>query len=85
MVCDALFAQRNDELRPCEPLSERAMATDGRSGGAEWYASVRADHRFSIRHDSKGLAAGKQRAGPGVLGARLLMPQISFPFRCFCV
>ena len=28
-VCDALFAQRNDQLRSREPLSGRAMATDG--------------------------------------------------------
>src|SRR5208282_4031819 len=54
-VCDALFAQRNDKLRPREPLSGRAMATDGCSGGAERDASVRADHRLSVRHDSEGL------------------------------
>ena len=58
-VCDALFAQRNDKLRPREPLSGRAMATDGCSGGAKRDASVRADHRLSVRHDSEGLAAGK--------------------------
>ena len=46
-------------LRPREHLSGRAMATDGCSGGAERDASVRADHRLSVRHDSEGLAAGK--------------------------
>jgi hypothetical protein len=57
-VCDALFAQRNDKLRPREPLSGKAMATYGCSGGSERDASVRAD-RFSVCHDSEGLAAGK--------------------------
>jgi hypothetical protein len=28
-VCDALFSQRDDKLRPCKPFSGRAMATDG--------------------------------------------------------
>jgi hypothetical protein len=54
------------------------MATDGRSGGAEWYASVRADHRLSVRHDSEGLAAGKQRAAPGVLKSMIAYPGFRF-------
>ena len=43
------------------------MATDGCAGGIEWDASVRADHRLSVRHDSEGLAAGQQRTAPGGL------------------
>src|SRR5271157_2570041 len=58
-VCDALFAQRNDKLRPREPLFGRTMATDGCFRGAERDASIRADHRLSVRHDSEDLAAGK--------------------------
>jgi len=56
-------------LRPREHLSGRAMATNGCSGGAERDASVRADHRLSVRHDSEGLATGKQRAASGDLEA----------------
>jgi hypothetical protein len=67
-VFDSLFAQRIDKLRPREPLSGRTMATDGCTGGIEWDASVRADHRLSVRHDSEGLAAGQQRMAPGGLG-----------------
>jgi hypothetical protein len=44
------------------------MATDGCSIGAERDAPVRTDYRLSVRHDSEGLAAGKQRAAPGGLG-----------------
>jgi hypothetical protein len=38
---------------------EEPTATDGCFGGVKWDASVRADHRLSVRHDSEGLAAGK--------------------------
>ena len=58
-VRDALFAQRNDKLRPRKPLSGRTMATDGCSGGTERDATVRADHRLSVCHDSESLAPGK--------------------------
>ena len=44
------------------------MATDGCTGGIERDASVRADHRLSVRHDSEGLAIGKQRMAPRGLG-----------------
>jgi hypothetical protein len=44
---------------------KRALATDGPSWGAKRDASLRADHRFFVHHDSEGLAAGKQRAAPG--------------------
>ena len=68
-VCDALFAQRNNKLRPRKPLSGRAVAADGCFGGVE--RAVRADHRLSVRHDSRGLAAGKQRMAPEGLGAKI--------------
>jgi hypothetical protein len=65
-VCDALFAQRNDN-QSRGPLFRSSLATDWCSGGAKRDASVRADHRLSVRHDSEGLAAGKQRTAPEVL------------------
>jgi hypothetical protein len=60
-VCNALFAQRNDNLCSRGPFSGSSLATDGSSGGAERDASVRADHRLYVRGDSQGVAAGKQR------------------------
>jgi hypothetical protein len=45
-ACNALFSQPNNKLRPCEPLSERTMATDGCFGGAKRDASVRLTTAF---------------------------------------
>jgi hypothetical protein len=56
-VRDALFTQRDDDLRPCEPISERSMAVDGRFGSTKRDVALRADDGISVRHDPKGLAA----------------------------
>jgi hypothetical protein len=40
--------------------------------GAKRDVSLRADHRLSVRHDSEGLAAGKQRTAPEVLSGMVL-------------
>ena len=56
-VRDAPFTQRYDDLRPCEPISERSMAVDGRFGSTKRDVALRTDDCISVRHDPKGLAA----------------------------
>ena len=55
-VSDALLAQRDDDLRSRESVSEDSMAVDGCFGGTEWNAVIRADHSFSLRHHPEGMA-----------------------------
>jgi hypothetical protein len=60
------------------------VAADGCFGGVERDASVRADHRLSVRHDSKGLAAGKQRMaseglGPQIVYRRFHVNRVTIP------
>jgi hypothetical protein len=52
-VRDALFTQRDDDLRPFEPISERSMAVDGRFGSTKRDVALRADDGISVRHDPR--------------------------------
>src|SRR6185369_9545004 len=53
---DAVFAQRDYELRACEFVSGSTLAAYGSTGGAERMAAVRADGCISIRDSRQGLA-----------------------------
>jgi hypothetical protein len=53
------------------------MTIDGCTGGIDRDASLRAEHRLSVRDDSEGLVAGQQRMAPGDL-VRTRFPTVEF-------
>src|SRR5271165_6724781 len=63
-VRDALLPQCDHQLWACESESKRTLATLGSAGGAERMAPVRADDRFSVRHDRESLVAPEESGAP---------------------